>query len=91
VRGKGKSVRKSGQQQAGSGNFREVFPATGFTELSFKMDFQLAQKTAANGTGSHDRAPNSKRQAGAVVRSKSFQRILSSLPGSGDGPGSGAA
>ena len=51
------SGRITGQQRIGQSNACVLFLATRFAQFLFQMDFELAEKTTASGTSSHNRPP----------------------------------
>jgi hypothetical protein len=57
IGGEREKGRISGQQRCGGGDFREVSRLIGLAEFLFQVQFELAEKTTANGKGFHDRPP----------------------------------
>ncbi len=68
-----KRVRKSGQQETGSGESRELLLRGKFMQLLFQVELKKAEETMTRGTGSHRRPPDCERQGSrACARCSSF-------------------
>src|SRR5207302_638828 len=57
-----KRVRKSGQQETRSSDFRELFLRAKLTQLLFQVEFEAAKETVPGGTSSHTRPPDCEQQ-----------------------------
>src|SRR4029077_18957385 len=62
MRSQRKRVRKSGQQETRSSDFRELFLRAKFTQLLNQVEFEAAKETVARGTSSHTRPPDCEEQ-----------------------------
>jgi hypothetical protein len=86
------SGRITGQQRIGQSDACVLFVATRFAQFLFQMDFELAEKTTASGTSSHNRASGMASDgAAAPVASFAVSAPLEFSAGSGNWAGSGAA
>jgi hypothetical protein len=81
------SGRITGQQRIGQSDACVLFLVTRFAQFLFQMDFELAEKTTASGTSSHNRPPEWLAMGlPHGLRVSVSQRILSFLPAAGRWP-----